>query len=229
MVITGSEIFDSQQPTHVKGAQVMAPNSYSLTVINNSELPRPTIAVFAVLPADSSYDTLALAWLTQPINHGNKYTFTWEIVWGFCWGATGTNPGDQWIGSGQQPADPTSEALCAVDFSYNGDFLFIPSATKPTGNHLYIQDDSSIPLPSTQPSSVGVTLNGSPVCVTNAGPNLKQTFTLHPTYFIDAGNYVPEQMVDGDSVTTFEAIRYTEGNTALTVTLNRDNTWTNPA
>lgn len=28
------------------------PNSYSLTVINNSELTRPTFAVFAKLPAD---------------------------------------------------------------------------------------------------------------------------------------------------------------------------------
>ncbi|HEY3001689.1 MAG TPA: hypothetical protein VGJ44_05015 [Kribbellaceae bacterium] len=202
------------------------PDSYSLTVINNSELDRPTFAVFATLPTSSSYDTLNLAWLTQPINAGNQYVFTWEITWGFAWSAQGTAAGYQWAGSGTLPADPNSGSECAAEFSYNGDFQLTPAVGTPTGDTLWISDSPTVPLPSQQPSSLAVTLGGSSACATNAGPNLYQTFTLHPTYYIDAGDYIKGQMVDGTSVSAFQELAYTGGNTALTATLNVDNTWT---
>lgn len=196
-----------------------------LAVINNSELDRPTFAVFAKLPVDSSYGTLSTAWLTQPINEGNQYVFTWDIIWGFAWSAQGTGAGYQWSAKGKLAADPNSQAGCAASFGFNGDFLLTQGSGQPNGYTLWITDAPTIPLPSTQKSSVGVSLSGSPACVTDAGPNLNQTFTLHPTYFIDAGNYVRGQMVDGSSVTAFQELAYTNGNTALTVTLNPDNTW----
>ena len=202
------------------------PNSYSLTVINNSELTRPTFAVFAKLPADSSYDTLSTAWLTQPINAHSQYVFTWDITWGFVWSAQGTGAGYQWSASGKLPANPVSQSGCAASFSYNGDFQLTPDLHDPSGDKLWITDAPNIPLPSKQKSSVGVTLGGSPACVTDAGPNLGQTFTLHPTYYINSGSYVQGQMVDGSSVTAFQQLAYTGGNTALTATLNPDNTWT---
>lgn len=202
------------------------PNSYSLTVINDSELESPTFALFATLPATSDFATLNLAWLTQQINATNKYVFTWDITWGFAWAAQGTSAGYQWAGSGTLPADPNSSTESKAEFSYNGDFQLTPATSTPTGDTLWIVDSPTVPLPSKQPSSVAVTLGGSPASATNAGPNLFQTYTLHPTYYIDAGNYVKGQMVDGDSVTSFQELSYTGGNTALTATLNQDNTWT---
>ncbi len=201
-------------------------NTYTLTVINNSELTRPTFAVFATLPTSSSYDTLNLAWLTQPINEGNQYVFTWEINWGFAWSAQGTASGYQWAGSGTLPADPNSTSECAADFAYNGDFQLTHASGNPDGSTLWISDSPTVPLPSQQPSSVAVTLGGSSACATNAGPNLYQTFTLHPTYYIDAGDYVKGQMVDGTSVAAYQELAFTNGNTALTAVLNQDNTWT---
>lgn len=201
------------------------PNSYSLTVINNSELDRPTFAVFAKLPEDSAYDTLSTAWLTQPINATNQYVFTWDITWGFVWSAQGTGAGYQWNASGKLPANPNSQTDCAASFSYNGDFQLTATPSEPKGDTLWITDQPNIPVPSKQKSSVGVSLSGSPACVTNAGPNLGQTFTLHPTYYIDAGNYVQGQMVSGSSVTAYQQLAYTGGNTALTAILNQDNTW----
>jgi rhizosphere induced protein len=206
-------------------------NSYSLTVINESELTSPTFAVFAQLPGTSDYDTLSLAWLTQQIDSSNQidstnqYVFTWDIEWGFAWTAHGTAENHQWTGSGKLPANPLSATGCQAELSYNGDFHLQPGQATPDGSTLWIVDDPTVPLPSKQPSSVAVTLSGSPACVTNAGPNLHQTFTLHPTYFIDAGAYVKGQMVDGTSVTGFQELAYEKGVTALTATLQEDNTW----
>lgn len=200
-------------------------DSYSLTVINDSELVQPTFAVFATLPAMSSYETLNLAWLTQQINEGNQYVFTWDIEWGFAWSAQGTSTGYRWHGSGKLAADPNSSSECAATFGYNGDFELTPRAGTPNGYTLWVTDSPTIPLPDSKPSSVAVTLSGSSACATNAGPNLFQNFTLHPTYYIDAGNYVQGQMVDGASVSAFQKLEYAKGNNALTVTLNEDNTW----
>lgn len=202
------------------------PNSYSLTVINNSELQSPTFAVFATLPVSSDFNSLNLAWLTQQINAHNQYVFTWDITWGFAWAAQGTAAGYQWSGGGTLPADPNSTTQSKADFSYNGDFQLSPAASTPSGDTLWIVDSPTIPLPSKKPSSVAVTLGGNSACVTNAGPNLFQTFTLHPTYYIDAGDYVKGQMVDGSSVSAFQELEFSGGSTALTATLNEDNTWT---
>lgn len=202
------------------------PETYSLTVINNSELQRPTFAVFATLPVDSAYETLPLAWFTRQIDAGNEYTFTWDITWGFMWAGQGAEKGYQWQGTGRRPANPDSEDLCSVAFGYDGDFYFASQVREPDGAHLRIDDAASIPLPSEQACSVGVTLDGKPACVTNAGKNLHQTFTLHPTYYLDAGNYVQGQMVDGDSTTDYLELEYSGTNRGLTATLNADNTWT---
>jgi hypothetical protein len=201
------------------------PNSYSLTVINQSELTRPTFAVFATLPVKSDYDTVNLAWLTRPINSGNNYVFTWDITWGFAWTASGVSPGYQWTGSGHLAADPNSSSTCSATFSYNGDFQLNSANGTPDGSTLWINDAATVPVPSKQASSLAVTLNGDPVCATNAGPNLHQTFSLHPTYYIDAGDYVQGQMVSGTSVTGYQELAYTGGVTALTATLHDDNTW----
>jgi hypothetical protein len=204
----------------------MATTTYTLNVINDSELPNPTFAVFATLPAQSDFATLNLAWLTQQVDATNKYTFTWPITWGFSWAAQGTEPGYQWAGQGKLAADPNSPSECAATFGYNGDFQLLPANGTPDGYTLWITDAPTVPTPKQKPSSLGVTLGGSSVCATNAGPNLYQTYTLHPTYYIDAGNYVQGQMVDGASVTAFQELTYADGNTSLTATLGASNTWT---
>jgi rhizosphere induced protein len=202
------------------------PNSYSLTVINDSQLTSPTFALFAVLPVTADYSSLSLAWLTQQIDATNQYVFQWDITWGFAWAAQATEPGYEWRGSGGLSANPDSPTECAASFAYDGDFQLLPAAGVPNGYTLSITDGPTIPIPSQQPSSVAVTLGGSSVCATNAGPNLTQEYILHPTYYIDAGNYVQGQMVDASSVTAFQELEYSGGDTALTATLSQQNTWT---
>ena len=201
------------------------PNSYSLTVMNNSELVKPTFAVFAKLPQGSAPQTLTTAWLIQQIDSATHYTFTWDITWGFVWSASGAEADYQWTAGGNLAADPNSASQCEAVFDYDGSFLLTPGTGTPNASTLWITDTTNVPRPSKQPSSVGVSLSGSPACVVNAGPNLNQTFTLHPTYYINAGNYVQGQMVDGNSVAAYQELKYAGGVTALTATLNPDNTW----
>jgi hypothetical protein len=203
------------------------PNQYNLTLINKSDVQSPTFAVFAMLPNLASPESISLAWLARQINKGNVYRFTWDIEWGFTWSAQGAAEGYEWNGSGTLPADPLSDSMCRAKFDYNGDFMLLPNANgSADGTHLWVEDTPRIPKPSQQESSVGLTLDGRAICAVNAGPNLEQVFTLHPTYYIDAGTYVPGQMVDVDSVTAFQELQYLDGNTALTATLNPGNTWT---
>ncbi|MEU5696453.1 hypothetical protein [Actinosynnema sp. NPDC020468] len=200
--------------------------SYKLNVINKSELDRPIFALFAKLPQTSDYDSLHTAWLTQQVDTGNRYSFTWDVAWGLAWSAQGIGKGVRWTAGNELTADPNSTAKSAARLDYDGDFTldFVPGT--PTGDTLTVTDTGKVPLRSVKPSSIGVTLDGNVACVTNAGPNLTQTFTLHPTYFIDAGNYVQGQMVDGSSATTYQELEFAGGVTELTVTLNPDNTWT---
>lgn len=202
------------------------PDSYSLTVVNDSEIPEPTFALFAALPLWTDDEILDVAWQTRQIDAGNQHVFTWQMAWGFAWAAQGADAGRQWTASGTLAADPDSTSRSKAELSYNGAFQLTPATSAPTGTTLWIADSPTVPLPSTQPSSVALTLGGSPATATNAGPNLFQTFTLRPTYYVDVGPYVQGYMVDRKDASHFQELTYPAGTTALTATFDRDNTWT---
>ncbi|TDC84064.1 hypothetical protein [Actinomadura sp. 7K507] len=204
--------------------------AYDLTVVNESELAHggPTFAVVAELPEARTAGALSVAWLTQVIHPGNRYTYRWAIEWGFAWSASGTAKDYQWAANGSLPADPASSTQCAVGFDYTGgDFQLKPVTRSPAPNNsqLWVEDSSAIPEPSIQPSSVAVTLNGQPTCVTEAGPNLEHIFTLHPSYYIVAGAFEQGQIIDVAGLTQVQELEYDDGVAALTVVLNDDNTW----
>jgi hypothetical protein len=203
--------------------------TYSLTVANQSELPSPTFALFAVLPNAAKAEVLHLAWLTRQVNANNQCTFGWDMDWAFTWSAQGTRRSSAgsytWQGGGSLEANPETPDKCQAVFSYNGDFQLEHGVRAPVGDTLWLHDDGTVPRPSVQLSSVGISLNGSPVCAVEAGPSLDQTFTVHPTYYIDAGTYQQGQMIDVSTVTTFQEIRFENGATAQTVKLSSDNGW----
>lgn len=204
--------------------------TYSLTVVNDSELAdgSPAFSVVAELPEARAGNALSTAWLTQVIHPGNRYTFTWDVTWGFAWSASGTAKDYQWRANGGISADPTSSSLCAATFDYtNGDFELTHATHTPSPDHdhLYIQDTRAIPKPSVQPSSLGITLNGLPACVVDAGPNLQHIATLHPTYYIVAGSFKQSQMVDVATLTQTQILSYTTGVADLTAVLDDENNW----
>jgi hypothetical protein len=205
-------------------------SQYSLTVVNKSELAQnsPTFSVMAELPQAQNGEAFSTAWLTQVIHPGNSYTFYWDVQWGLAWSASGTRKDYTWTANGHIAADPTSASKCGAQFDYtSGDFELKPATHVPASDHdeLFVNDTGAVPKPSVQPSSIAVTLDGQPVCVVDAGPNVQHQFTLHPTYYIIAGSYKHTQMVDALSLTQQAVLTYGNGVADLTAILDDQNIW----
>src|SRR5580692_5433950 len=92
----GPPAASSRKSHRTQNGETVMSDQYSLTIVNNSQLPRPTFAVFAQLPGLPSLGSTSLAWLVRQINRGNMYRFTWDIDWGFTWAAQGVSKGYQW-------------------------------------------------------------------------------------------------------------------------------------
>jgi rhizosphere induced protein len=203
-------------------------DTYSLTVINDSHLTQ-TFAIFTTLPVSGTYGSLSMAWNTQIIDPGNRYLFEWDIAWGLACTNHGTTAGTRWTGTSTLPVDPRTATGSGARLTYDGDYSLRPDVGPGTGDTLVVTDDPNLPIPpagSQEAScSVAVTLDGDAVCAVDAGRNLKQTFTLTPTYFIDAGTYEKGQMVSGASLTGFEPLPFLDGIPQLAAVLTEDNTW----
>jgi len=200
--------------------------TFSVTVINQSQLDSPaTFTLFATVPTVAANPTYALAWQLAQVGTGNTHLFSWPMTWAFAYAGAGVTVGGQWLPEGTMAANPNAATGCSATFAYNGDFGMTPATGQPTGTTLWVTDAPSIPVPATRRSAVGLTLGGAAACATDAGPNLRQTFTLAPSYAIDDDRYVLGQVVDPGTVAQFQALDF-GGGSALTATLNADNTWT---
>lgn len=203
---------------------------YKLTVVNDSEIlnEAPTFVVLADADAAQPGGGLSIAWLAQRIHRGNRYTFSWDMSWGFAWSTGKVTEGSQWTPDGHLPADPGSPSMNAAKFDYQqGDFLLTHSshALSPEHDMLWVQDGGEIPTPGVKPSSIGITLGGHPMCVVGAGPNLEQNFTLHPTYYIAVGDVAQGQVINGSELMLTQRIEFVEGVTDLTALLDTQNQW----
>ena len=201
---------------------------YSLTIINDSSLDQ-TFAIFTTLPVSGSYGSMSMAWFSQVIDAGNRYTYDWSIEWGLACTNVGTTAGTKWVGTSRLAVAPRSAAGSGARLTHDGDYALRPEVGPGTGDTLVVTDDPNLPKPPEGTKgalcSVAVTLDGQPVCAVDGGRNLQQTFTLTPTYFIDAGSYEKGQMVSGASVTSFQPLPFVDGATSLAAVLTDDNLW----
>jgi rhizosphere induced protein len=206
---------------------VTVPATYSVTVVNDSELDPPaSFALFAAVPGATPNPIHALAWQVTQLNPGNRHVFSWAMTWAFAYTATAVTPGYQWSPEGTLAADPIGTATCAASLGWDGDCTMAPATGQPDGTTLWVTDAATVPLPTVQPTSVGLALGGAPACATDAGPNLHQTFTLAPAWYIDDDRYVAGQVVDAATLAQCQPLTFPAGVTALTATLEQDNTWT---
>jgi hypothetical protein len=220
-------------------------DAYSLTITNKSSQPGLQFAVFTQLPSDSGArsrmsgvpgDQFNMAWLVQAIHEGNHYTFSWALEYQIMWAATGYKPGVVWSGGGDIDVDPDDKDQCTVIFDYaGGDWqLSYDQVSVPTPGKLTVNDTTSIPPYDEQPSTIALAIAGGgtdtglqplPAIGDFAGPNMHQIFTLHPTYFVAAGNFKQGQMVDLNNVTNVYPVSYTGGQTDASVYLDDSNKW----
>lgn len=204
--------------------------TYSMSVTNYSELAQgsPKFSIVAELPEARSGGARSTSWLSQVIHPGNTYVFSWNMAWGFAWSASAVLQNYQWTAHGSLGADPASGTLCAAQFDYmEQDFVLRPVAHDPDPAHdkLWIINTGAVPTPSAQPSSVAITLDGEPACVMEAGPNVTERATLHPRFYIVAGQLKKAQMLDMAQYTHGQLISYDNGVQAKTVVLDDRNNW----
>lgn len=198
---------------------------YTLTV-NNHSAHSDYFMVFQNDPGSFDRNALALAWFAKYSNPGPTVTvkFTWTIDWGFSWADTGVlSAGVKYDASEVVLAAPTKNQ---ITLDYNGAFQFTNQQAGPDPALLYIGESPNIPVNSA--GSVGITMSGSTVYATQARPNNNLTFTPHPVYYVAYGNYQPGQVIDVSTVNNPLKLNYQQGIYSLTVTLNKDDTWSQP-
>lgn len=198
---------------------------HALTVINESSLEHPTFAVWAILPVESASEVWCATWLAQMVGRSNRYTFSWELAWGFAWAAWGVREGRSWRGEGTMAADPRAVAGCVATVTYDGDFRLVPGIGTPDGTTLWVDGSPTVRVPRQGACIVSVSLAGAPVMAAAAGPNLRQVFRLQPTFHVAAGDYEQGQLVDPSFVAGLTRLEFGPGATRLTATWGPDNTW----
>jgi len=213
-------------------------NQYSLTLYNRSPQPNLTFAVYTVLPHNGlgeASGVYPVAWLTKKLNEGNDIKFSWTLEYTLMFSATGAQAGAVWTESASLAVKDETATQNAALLSYpDGDFLFElnPNAHPVSPGHIYLDVTGAVPpySPVNGPSvalaiATGANNKPTPAIAAPSGPNLKHTFTLHPTYYIQAGQMKQGEMADLDTVTMGQQVTFAPGVYNSAWTFNPDNSW----
>jgi|GEM_PF-3180478 len=199
--------------------------TYSLTFQNRSNNDWSFLC-FQNQPTGLPSGYFPLAWFSFPVASDAQVKFKWSIDYSFVWSQTGElQPGIQFNAGQILPADLTSKN--AVTFTRLSDkaFKFI-NATQGTKGVLTIAQDPTIP---SQIASVGIGMSNTPSYVVQAQPNINATFEPNPHYYVAFGVSIDEgQVLNISQFSQIKEIAFPPNLFAATVTLQADNTWSNP-
>jgi hypothetical protein len=227
IIISYAKSQEEQLHRSMSLAMASSGNPYSLKLINQSSM-NWTFYVYQQMPNQASANVFSTAWFCSPylITPGNQITFTWTIDYIFVWGNTGQiQPGITFSASGQQSADLTN-ANTTTFSTLPGPNLSLPVAGTPAGS-LVISDAADVP---NNVFSVGIGMGSAGTFVTNAGMNLKHTFTPTPTYWIAAGTNVQVgTILDITTVTQNTQVVFPAGVYSVAYTLGATNQWSRTA
>lgn len=211
-------------------------DKYSLTLKNHSSQPGLTFAVYTVVPNGIAEPaTFPVAWLTKALNPGNEITFHWELEFTLMFAAMGAEAGAIWEEMGRIAVSDDSAAENSALLSYqNNDYtLGLNNGAHPVSpGRLYLDSTGAVPEWSANagPSvalaiATGASNTPTPAIAGNSGPNLRHTFTLHPTYYVRAGQIEQGQLADMDTVTKGQKVVFDPGVHTASWVFNPDNTW----
>ncbi|MBV9444540.1 MAG: hypothetical protein JO345_01365 [Streptosporangiaceae bacterium] len=209
-------------------------SKYTLTLRNNSTNPSWTFAIYTNAPI-SNTNQFALAWLTKRVNSGNSVTFTWELKYSLMFAAQGFKNNVPWTENRSVEVNPNSWDQNAALLSYSGgdyQFQLEPKKQPADPGKVFINTDSTVPSynSSTGPTVALAIATGddgtpTPAIGGTSGPNLLHTFTLHPSYYIQAGDVEQGQMADLDTLNNMQEVTYVAGTYSADWTLNDQNIW----
>lgn len=216
-------------------------DKYSLTLHNQSDNSPLTFAVYTINPLEEgSAQQTAVAWLAKSLEKGNSLKFEWTLDYQLMFAAQGVQSDVKWTERGGKDADDNNADENAAELGWDAqaeDYTFdlAPGAHPVSPGKLYIDTAGNVPHytpdggPSVALAIYGGVDSGSPApqptIVGSSGPNLHHKFTLHPTYYIDAGSTQQGVMVDLDTVTNMQKVVYAAGVFDADWTLNEQNEW----
>jgi hypothetical protein len=210
-------------------------DQFQLTLKNESDQPGLTFAVYTVIDeVTNATETFPVAWQARRINKGNKVTFKWYLKYAFMFSTQGAEAGAVWTENGSIAVSDTSKTQNSVLLDYDGDYLFRYN----TGGHpvrdgyVYLDTTAQVPkyTPEAGPSVALAIATGDdgvpkPAVAGNSGVNLDHAFSIHPTYYIQAGQIEEGQMADLNTTTAMQKVVYEPGVYEAFWTLTEDNTW----
>lgn len=199
-------------------------NAYHLTLKNESTAAWK-FYVYQTAPNQASSNVFSLAWFASPFNiaPGTQITFTWDVSYGFVWGAGGeVIPGVTFNASDCVSADLIDGNGIKFSNVDNTPTFSVPVASNPAGS-LIISDGAQVPNNEFQ---VGISMSGAGIFVAPAGPNLTHTFTPTPTYWIAAGTDVKVgTILDITTVNQNIEVQFPINTYSLTYVLGQSNLW----
>jgi hypothetical protein len=209
-------------------------DKYSLTLRNHSTNPSWVFAMYTNAPITDSSRLFAMAWQTKTVNKGNTVTFSWELSYTLMFASQGFKDNVKWVETNQVPANPNTwdQNAALLDFQ-GGDYTFDlePQVHPAAADKLFIDTTTTVPPYSANngPSVALAITTGDgvakPAIGGTSGPNLHHTFTLHPSYFIQAGDAEEGQMADLNTLNNMQEVTFVAGSHAADWTLNEQNIW----
>jgi hypothetical protein len=194
---------------------------YTLLFVNNGT-NTGNACIYQNDPDIGVPNVMSLAWFSKQAHPTTRIKFEWTLDYSFMWSETGVlASGVDFEASQVWPADLTSSNKVAFT-DENGAYTF-ENQTSGTPGSLIIVNDGTIPA---RQASVGIGMSGQGAFVVQAQPNLTQTFTPHPKYFITFGNYEAGEVLDIGSITSPAEIVFPPNVYSMTAILNEDNSWT---
>lgn len=197
-------------------------SSYSITFINNSG-QFGTACLFQQSPDQAGPYVVPLAWFTRSLPPSATTVFSWTIDYSFFWSKTGSlEPGKQ-VNPGQMvSADLQGSNSITLKSMGSNNFQFTDQQSGQPGS-LVINCDSSVP-PGTVSVGIGMSDEGT-FCV-QAQPNMMNSFTPQPSYWLVFGEYEQGQVLDVDRMSDAVRVEFPGNVYDMRVTINADGSFT---
>ncbi|GEO82359.1 hypothetical protein [Pararhodospirillum oryzae] len=187
---------------------------YSLTCVNNSQLPGSFAVFQKAPPLTVPGNVFSLAWFARPTAPGTQVTFQWSVDYCFVWSETGIlKPSINFAASQVMDADPNGQNLVQLTVDDFGATCFANRNSSGAVGSLTIQQLSNV-VPNR--TSVGVGMSGSGTYAIQAAPNMTAVFTPHPNYWVMFGKYQTGDVMDIEDVS--RAVEVTYGGALMTRT-----------
>ena len=191
--------------------------------IHNSASFNGQFCVYQKDPDIEQMGAMNLAWFAKGAHTGTAVTFKWDINYNFVWSETG-NLTRGVIFKASQTLDCDLKLNNKVTFKHDDNGYYFTDQTTDAAHegNLIIVEDSSIPA---NEASVGIGMSGFGTFAWNGEPNVTQTMSPHPEYWVTYGNYKPGEVLDMQQLSFPLQLNYPIGKYIATVEFKADNSW----